>query len=117
MSYRPTPDLLLRATQGTAFRAPNLRESALRDEQDNTSIYDYCMAPRASIVLSAENGYEYDRSKDFRDQTTLDNCRLAGLDPIQFGNTLLDDDPGTNSTLPNPYSSEFTTGGATGLNE
>ena len=27
MSYRPTPDLLLRATQGTAFRAPNLRES------------------------------------------------------------------------------------------
>ena len=116
MSYRPTPDLLLRATQGTAFRAPNLRESALRDEQDNTSVYDYCMAPRASIVLSAENGYEYDRSKDFRDQTTIENCTLAGLDPIQFGNTLLDDDPGTNSTLPNPYSSEFTTGGASGLN-
>lgn len=116
MSYRPTPDLLLRATQGTAFRAPNLRESALREEQDNISIYDYCMAPRAAIVLSAENGYEYDRDKDFRDQQTIENCVLAGLDPIAFGNTLFDDDPGTNSTTPNPYSTNFTTGGAKGLN-
>ena len=116
MSYRPIPDLLLRATNGTAFRAPNLRESALREEQDNTSIYDYCMAPRAAIVLSAESGYEYDRSKDFRDQQTLENCIAAGLDPIQFGHDLLDDDLGTNSYKNNPYSSDFTTGGAKGLN-
>ena len=34
MSYRPIDDLLLRATRGTAFRAPNLRETALRDEVD-----------------------------------------------------------------------------------
>lgn len=116
LSYRPIQDLLLRATRGTAFRAPNLRESALREEQDNTSVYDYCMAPRSAIVLSAENGYEYDRSKDFRDQQTIENCIAAGLDPVQFGNTLLDGDPGTNSTSPNPYSVDFTTGGASGLN-
>ena len=116
LSYRPIQDLLLRATRGTAFRAPNLRESALREEQDNTSVYDYCMAPRSAIVLSAANGYEYDRSKDFRDQQTIENCIAAGLDPVQFGNTLLDGDPGTNSTSPNPYSVDFTTGGASGLN-
>ena len=116
MSYRPIPDLLLRATNGTAFRAPNLRESALREEQDNTSIYDYCMAPRAAIVLSAESGYEYDRSKDFRDQQTLENCIAAGLDPVQFGHDLLDGDLGTNSYKNNPYSSDFITGGAKGLN-
>jgi len=116
MAYRPTADLLLRATQGTAFRAPNLREAALREEQDNTSIYDYCMAPRAAIVLSAEAGYEYDRSKDFRDQQTLENCIAAGIDPVQFGHDLLDDDIGTNSYKNNPYSTDFTTGGAKGLN-
>ena len=116
MSYRPTPDLLLRATQGTAFRAPNLRESALRAEQDNTTIYDYCVTPRAAIVLSAESGYEYDRSKDFRDQQTLENCIAAGIDPLQFGHTLLDGDPGTSSYSQPAYSTDFTTGGAKGLN-
>ena len=116
MSYRPTPDLLLRATQGTAFRAPNLRESALREEQDNASIYDYCVTPRAAIVLSAEAGYEYDRSKDFRDQQTLENCIAAGIDPLQFGHTLLDGDPGTSSYSSPVYSTDFTTGGAKGLN-
>ena len=46
LSYRPVTDVLLRATRGTSFRAPNIREVALRDEEVLTSVYDYCIRLR-----------------------------------------------------------------------
>ena len=114
MSYRPNDDLLLRATRGTAFRAPNLRETALRDELDTINIYDYCYAPRGSVAIDTESGqYEYFRDRDFRDEQTINNCIEAGLDPVNMGHTLFSDNP---SRSPNPYSTTYITGGAVGLN-
>lgn len=114
MSYRPIDDLLLRATRGTAFRAPNLRETALRDEVDTINVYDYCYAPRAAVALDNETGqYTYFRDRDFRDEQTINNCIAAGLDPVNMGHTLFSSNP---SRSPNPYSAEYLTGGAVGLN-
>jgi outer membrane receptor protein involved in Fe transport len=114
MSYRPIDDLLLRATRGTAFRAPNLRETALRDETDTINVYDYCYAPRGAVALDNETGqYTYFRDRDFRDEQTINNCIAAGLDPVNMGHTLFSTNP---SRSPNPYSAEYLTGGAVGLN-
>ena len=114
MSYRPLDDLLLRATRGTAFRAPNLRETALRDETDTINVYDYCYAPRGAVALDNDTGqYTYFRDRDFRDEQTINNCIAAGLDPVNMGHTLFSDSPSRSS---NPYSAEYLTGGATGLN-
>ena len=114
MSYRPNDDLLLRATKGTAFRAPNLRETALRDELDTINVYDYCYAPRGSVAIDTESGqYEYFRDRDFRDEQTINNCIEAGLDPVNMGHTLFSSNP---SRSANPYSATYITGGAVGLN-
>ena len=114
MSYRPIDDLLLRATRGTAFRAPNLRETALRDETDTINVYDYCYAPRGAVALDNDTGqYTYFRDRDFRDEQTINNCIAAGLDPVNMGHTLFTNNP---SRSANPYSAEYLTGGAVGLN-
>ena len=113
MSYRPNEDLLFRATKGTAFRAPNLRETALRDEVDTINIYDYCYAPRGSVAIDTDSGqYTYFRDRDFRDEQTIANCIEAGLDPVELGHTLFTENPSQSS---NPYSAQYITGGVVGL--
>jgi iron complex outermembrane receptor protein len=113
MSYRPITDLLFRATKGTSFRAPNLRETALRDEEGFSSITDYCIAPSSSWRLNADKTeYIYDAAFDYREQIVLDNCTAAGVDPINLGNTFAD---GGNTYISQTTSVKAITGGAVGL--
>ena len=113
ISYRPITDVLLRATRGTSFRAPNIREVALRDEEVLTSVYDYCIPPTGAWMLNTEaTAYEYNADRDFREQITLDNCTAAGVDPINLGNTFA---IGGNTYRSPSTSITALTGGATNL--
>jgi iron complex outermembrane receptor protein len=47
--WRPTDSLLLRATYGTAFRAPNLRELYLQDQTGFLNIFDPCLIPEDAL--------------------------------------------------------------------
>ena len=80
VGYRPINDLLIRATKGTSYRAPNLREVALRAESGFSSVSDPCVVPGSYIVAGV-----YDPSKEQREDTVLDNCISAGVDPTALG--------------------------------
>jgi len=113
MSYRPISDLLIRATKGTSFRAPNLRESALRAEENFTSAVDYCIAPaRAWRLNASKTAYIYDRTLDYRDDIVLGNCEAQGVDPQSLGNTFAD---GGVTYIDQRISVTGITGGAVGL--
>ena len=76
--WRPTDSLLLRATYGTAFRAPNLRELYLRTQSGFLGIFDPCLIPEDALdTLTGE----YIPANDDRDQEVLDNCLAQGVDP------------------------------------
>jgi len=113
VSYRPVTDVLLRATRGSSFRAPNIREVALRDEELVTSVYDYCIPPTGAWRLNADStAYIYDEEFDFREQITIDNCFEAGLNPYDLGNTFAQ---GGNTYKSPTTSITALTGGATNL--
>lgn len=113
ISYRPITDVLLRATRGTSFRAPNIREVALRNEEVLTSVYDYCIPPTGAWRLNADStAYIYDAERDFREQITLDNCFEAGVNPYNLGNTFA---VGGNTYRSPTTSIIALTGGATNL--
>jgi len=104
IGYRPINDLLIRATKGTSYRAPNLREVALRNESGFTSALDPCKVPLAYIGAGG-----YDPSLEEREEIVLDNCRAAGVDPTSLG---YDAEAGTVNTS---TSVEIVTGGQTNL--
>ncbi len=84
LGWRPIPSLLLRATYGTSFRAPNLREVFLRDQTGfNNGLFDPCVVPPDARGGLGEVGY--DPSRDTRAPEVLANCRAAGLDPTSLG--------------------------------
>ena len=77
----PTDSLRFRATYGTTFRAPNLREQFLADQAGVIAGgLDPCVVP--SI---ANNAGVYDPVEETRDQVVLDNCVLDGVDPTALG--------------------------------
>lgn len=78
--WRPIDSLLLRATAGTSFRAPNLRELFLRGQSGFGTLGDPCAVPDAAFDIV--NGYT--AANDPRSQVTLNNCVSAGLDPTTF---------------------------------
>ena len=102
LGWRPIDSLLLRATWGTSYRAPNMRELFLRAQTGFRTIADPCLVPEAAIDALTE---EYDPALDTRDQHVLDNCRATGVDPLA-------------GTLGfNQYSVEFASGGSLTLDE
>ena len=103
MAYRPVNSLLLRATTGTSYRAPNLRELFIVPQTGFLTVFDPCLIPEDA--LNALTG-EYVPENDDRDQVVLDNCRANGVDPTIANNS------GFNS-----YSVEVGAGGTTGLAE
>ena len=103
LAYRPIDSLLFRATSGTSFRAPNLRELFLRAQTGFLNVFDPCLLPNAAID---EFTNEYDPALDGRDQRVLDNCRANGVDPTVHHNNGF-----------NVYNVEVAAGGATDLNE
>ncbi len=92
--WRPIAPLLLRATYGTSFRAPNLRENFLAGQSGFLNLFDPCAVPDAAFDAATET---YDPTLDNRDQTVLANCVREGRDPTTVG---LDIDPTTGGSLP-----------------
>lgn len=83
LGYRPVSSLLLRATLGTSFRAPNLREVFLRPQTGFLNINDPCIVPEdAQNELTGE----YSPANETRDDLVLQNCRAQGVDPTTFLN-------------------------------
>ena len=97
--WRPVDSLLLKATYGTSFRAPNLRENFLLGTTGFNNIFDPCVTPAAAVGLNGT----YNPAGDTRDATTLANCAADGLDPTNFSPI-----PG-NATV---YSTEISSGGS-----
>jgi iron complex outermembrane receptor protein len=84
LGWRPIPSLLLRATYGTSFRAPNLREVFLKDQSGfNNGLFDPCVVPEAARGGLGEEGYDPDL--DTRDPQVLANCVADGVDPTSLG--------------------------------
>lgn len=102
LGWRPIDSLLIRATSGTSFRAPNLRENFLLGQSGFNTYFDPCGIPEAA--LDPFTGY--DPALDTREAHVLANCLANGVNPTttDFG--------GFNS-----YSVEISTGGATDIKE
>ena len=103
LAYRPIDSLLLRATGGTSFRAPNLRELFLQDQTGFLTVFDPCLVPESALDDITE---EYDSTLDEREPHVLENCRANGIEPTSAHNN------GFNS-----YSVEVAAGGALDLKE
>ena len=80
VGYRPVNSLLLRATYGTSFRAPSVREVFLQDQTGFLTLFDPCAVPEAALG-DINTGGGYDPALDPRDPIVLENCRLDGVDP------------------------------------
>lgn len=87
IGWRPVNSLLVRATYGTAFRAPNLRELYLANQTGFGTIYDPCVTPAEAITGSVVDGSAaYDPAADPRESEVLSNCIANGIDPTDFEN-------------------------------
>ena len=103
LAWRPIDSLLIRATYGTSYRAPNVRELFLRAQTGFLTVGDPCLIPESAID-PIQGGYDPDL--DLREQHVLDNCRANGVDPTFAHND------GYNS-----YSVEVAAGGRLNLDE
>ena len=102
VGYRPVQSLLLRFTQGTSFRAPNVREVFLQDQTGFQFVTDPCVIPNeARDPLTGG----YIPEQDPREDYVLQNCLNTGVDP-----TVLDDGQGIGQ-----YSVEVARGGTPDL--
>ncbi|MCY3885433.1 MAG: TonB-dependent receptor [Gammaproteobacteria bacterium] len=79
VAYRPFSSLLLRATKGTSFRGPNLRNLFLKAQTGFLNLFDPCVIP--SQALDPITG-EYIEENDLREEHILENCRRTGADPL-----------------------------------
>ncbi|MDE0190034.1 MAG: TonB-dependent receptor [Gammaproteobacteria bacterium] len=103
IAYRPIDSLLIRATGGTSFRAPNLRELFLQAQTGFLTVFDPCLLPEAAINDVTD---EYEPELDEREPHVLDNCRANGVDPTTAHNNGF-----------NAYSVEVAAGGALDLKD
>ncbi len=96
LGWRPVSSLLLRATYGTSFRAPNVRETFLQDQTGFLSVFDPCFIPDGALGPTGEYMPELDQ----RDPVVLQNCEMTGVDPTMLNNNGF-----------NTYSTEIARGG------
>ena len=80
MAYRPATPILIRATQGTSYRSPNLRNLFLKQQTGFLTLFDPCLVPTVAID---DNTGEYLPDEDRRDEEVMENCRLQGVDPTR----------------------------------
>lgn len=83
LGYRPVNWILLRATRGTSYRSPNLRNSFLLQQTGFLNIFDPCVTPDDAFD---EVTNEYLPSEDRREPIVLTNCELNGVDPRSWDN-------------------------------
>ena len=101
--YRPVEYLTLRATQGTSYRTPNLRERFLAGTTGFNSVVDPCVVPEAARDaddLDPNAPIIYNESNDTREARIVASCIANGVDPtavgIEQGNDFL---PTTNAEI------------------
>jgi len=102
LGWRPVDSLQLRATYGTSFRAPNLRELFLQAQSGFTNIFDPCYIPDAALDPISGG---YNPALDDREANVLANCLANGVDPTLANNGGF-----------NTFSTEVARGGALDLN-
>ncbi len=102
LGWRPVESLLVRATFGTSFRAPNLRELFLQAQSGFGSIFDPCFIPDAALDPLSGG---YNPALDDREAHVLANCLANGVDPMLANNNGF-----------NVFSTEVASGGALDLN-
>jgi iron complex outermembrane receptor protein len=87
--YRPVEWITLRGTQGTSFRAPDLREHFILGTTGFGSVTDYCVVPLnariASDVSDPNSPLIHDASKDERLAHQISACKGTGQDPYTLG--------------------------------
>lgn len=102
IGWRPAPELLLRGTWGTAFRAPNLRELFLLGSTGFLNVFDPCIIPETAIDQLTGG---YIAENDQREPQVFGNCAATGVDARVASNNGF-----------NTYSVEVRRGGNLGLN-
>jgi iron complex outermembrane receptor protein len=102
LGWRPIESLLLKATIGTSYRAPNLRENFLNSQSGFNNVFDPCGIPDAA--LNPITGY--DPALDDRNPEILSNCLANGVDPTTLDNNGF-----------NTYSVEIASAGAQDITE
>lgn len=86
VGWRPFDSLLLKATTGTSFRAPNLRENFLVGSTGFNSYIDPCVVPADARTTDLDTGDRiYDSTGDTREADTLAACVREGVDPTNLG--------------------------------
>lgn len=109
VEFSPVEALRLRATTGTTFRAPNLREQFLAGQAGVIGGgNDPCVVP-----TTANNGGVYDPNEDGRSQRVIDNCIADGTDPTALGlqaNVLIPTQTGGADQINAETSESFTAG-------
>ncbi len=83
IGYRPVDSLLIRATTGTSYRAPNLRENFLAGQTGFLRNFDPCVIPEAARNPVTGG---YDPTLDNREPQVLANCVANGVDPTALDN-------------------------------
>ena len=78
IGWRPIDSLLVRATAGTSYRAPNLRELFLKGQTGFRTLFDPCLVPFRAVDPATG---EYLPEGDLREPHILRNCRDNGVDP------------------------------------
>ncbi|MDB2691278.1 TonB-dependent receptor [Luminiphilus sp.] len=81
IGYRPSEPFLVRATWGTAFRAPNNRELFLKGISGFTNVFDPCYVPLQAIDNTLGGTGQYNPELDQREDEVLANCLASGVDP------------------------------------
>jgi len=94
VGWRPFDSLLLKASYGTSFRSPNLRENFLQPQTGFLNLTDPCVVPIGATRpdLNDPTGDNvYDPTLETRDADTIARCQADGLDPFSLniggGNT------------------------------
>jgi len=88
--WRPFDPLLFKASYGTSFRAPNLRENFINGITGFSGIFDPCSPPGSAISPTPGGGFQYNAAGDTRLNTpegveTLRRCREEGRNPETVG--------------------------------
>jgi len=82
LAWRPVESLLVRATYGTSFRAPNLRELFLASQSGFLSLFDPCLIPDDALDPMGN----YVPGLDDREDEVFTNCLANGVDPTIANN-------------------------------
>ena len=85
--YRPVNWFTIRATHGTSYRAPDLRQRFLNGTTGFVTITDPCVVPSDArdTDMDPDTPDTYDADEDMRQPHILSSCRAQGIDPTSLG--------------------------------